>query len=316
MTPTESHEVTPAVVARYRALYSIPASQELSLDMVRTHWELEKDWARRLKQSGAEGRAQLFQSAYTELYSKLPWLKSGEVEVTAAERAAKYSFLKNLLPPPPAQVLEVGSGGGALIAYLASMGYRCTASDVTEERCDLLIRECPTLRWIRADAVEFADRVEADSFDAVISDQVIEHLHPDDVGPHLRAVGRVLRPGGRYVVRLPHRLAGPGDVSQVFRTSTALGMHLKEYTYAEMTRLAGAAGFRVRGAFFVWPNRLRQMASVFARTWQGPGLLAYYRCVEAVLDRVPSRGLSRRLFVGAVLAKNVCLVLEKPSARA
>ena len=83
-----------------------------------------------------------------------------------------------------------------------------------------------------------------------------------------------------------------------------------------LNMLARAAGFRVRGAFFVWPNRLRQMSSVFARTWQGRGLLAYYRVVEATLDLVPWRGLSRRLFIGAVLAKNVCLVLEKPSARA
>jgi SAM-dependent methyltransferase len=313
MTQVVNHDVSLDVIARYRALYSIPESVALTGAMVQTHWDLERDWARRLKASPSMGRAAVFQAAYTELYARLPWLKSGEVEVTAEERAAKYSFLKTLLPAPPATVLEVGSGGGALIAYLSTLGYRCIASDVTEERCDLLIRECPTLRWIRADAVEFARQVEAGSLDVVISDQVIEHLHPDDVTDHLRAAYQVLRPGGRYVVRLPHRLAGPGDVSQVFRTATAEGMHLKEYTYGEMTRLARGAGFEVRGAFFIWPNRLRQWSPVFATTWQGKGLLAYYRLVEGLVDWLPWRSLARRMFIGSVWAKNVCLVLLKPA---
>ncbi len=41
---------------------------------------------------------------------------------------------------------------------------------------------------------------DSDSIDLVISNQLMEHLHPDDAYDQLREVYRVLRDGGRYVL--------------------------------------------------------------------------------------------------------------------
>ena len=90
------------------------------------------------------------------------------------------------------------------------------------------------LRWTVSDGVHL-ERFEApESYDAVISDQVIEHLHPDDLVAHFAGVHAILKPGGRYALATPHAFEGPFDVSRVFGSERPQGMHLKEYTYREL----------------------------------------------------------------------------------
>lgn len=304
------YEVTPQTVARYRRLYRLGPEQPLTAAMVAQHWQLERRLAERHKTSDREERSELFGRAYSELYASLPWLKQAEAAVPESDWAFKYAYLLELLPPAPAEVLEVGSGGGGLIAYLSRSGYRCIASDVTDQRADLLIRQCPGLRWVVADAVGFADQIPAASQMAVISDQVVEHLHPDDVLRHFEAVRRALRPGGRYVLRVPHATAGPGDVSQVFGADSAQGMHLKEYSYREIGLLGRAAGFDRIDGYLLWPDRLRPLASAFRRAVAGPRVLGYLRSVETAVEVLPRR-LARMAFLALTLSKNVCAVLHK-----
>ena len=65
--------------------------------------------------------------------------------------------------------------------------------------------------------------------DVVFSDQLIEHLHPEDTELHFGLVHRLLAPGGTYLFRTPHALCGPHDVSRWF-SDTPQGFHLKEWT--------------------------------------------------------------------------------------
>ena len=74
------------------------------------------------------------------------------------------------------------------------------------------------------------------------SNQLMEHLHPDDALIQLRNVWLALVPGGQYVCVTPNRLNGPHDISKYFdRVPT--GFHLKEYTVTELARLMRATGF-------------------------------------------------------------------------
>ena len=85
--------------------------------------------------------------------------------------------------------------------------------------------------------------------DCAYSDQLIEHLHPDDAITQLRAVYEALRPGGIYLCITPNRLTGPHDVSRGFDV-VATGFHLREYSLSELTGLYRAAGLRQLRSLF------------------------------------------------------------------
>ena len=54
----------------------------------------------------------------------------------------------------------------------------------------------------------------------------------------------ILKKGGSYIFYTPHYYIGPGDISLVFKTAEAEGMHLKEYKYEELFKYLKAAGFK------------------------------------------------------------------------
>ena len=83
----------------------------------------------------------------------------------------------------------------------------------------------------------------AESVDVVYSNQLLEHLHPDDATEHLREVHAALRRGGVFVCVTPNRVAGPWDISLYF-DENATGFHLKEYTLGELVAMLKQIGFR------------------------------------------------------------------------
>jgi SAM-dependent methyltransferase len=85
--------------------------------------------------------------------------------------------------------------------------------------------------------------VPANSVDIVYSNQLMEHLHPDDAAEQLTQVFSALRRGGVYICVTPNRLCGPHDVSGSF-DSTPKGLHLREYSNSELVQLFRTVGFR------------------------------------------------------------------------
>ncbi len=235
-SPTASavQPVTQEVADRYRSNYGL-AEQSVSAEQVAFHLDLEKRLTQELLVSTPANRWDVFERAYSDLYEQLPWLvdTGGEVDV------ARWS---KLIGPAPRRVYEVGSGHGDLARALAEAGYVVTATDVSRERGGDRGRVA-RLTWAVTDGVNLAEHAAAASFDAVISDQLIEHLHPDDVAKHFSGARALLRPGGRYAFRTPHALTGPHDVSLVVEAAKPFGMHLKEYTCGELESVARAAGF-------------------------------------------------------------------------
>ena len=97
------------------------------------------------------------------------------------------------------------------------------------------------------------------SIDIVYSNQLMEHLHPEDSYQQLLNILKVLVPGGVYVCLTPNRVSGPHDVSAHF-DDVATGFHLKEYTVTELSKLFREVGFEkvaqfigVRGRYIKCP---------------------------------------------------------------
>jgi SAM-dependent methyltransferase len=99
------------------------------------------------------------------------------------------------------RVLEIGAGTGAVLHALQERG--CDVQGV--ELCQELIDEAR--RWFGPLPIQQVSGVELPfpdgSFDVVMSFDVFEHIPDSDA--HLRAVKRVLRAGGAYLIQTPNK---------------------------------------------------------------------------------------------------------------
>jgi SAM-dependent methyltransferase len=115
-----------------------------------------------------------------------------------AESAVWRAALRRLLPAPPARVLDVGAGTGALSLLAAGLGYRVTALDLSAAMLERLQTKA-SARGLEVEAVHApATQPPAGPFDAVIERHVVWTL-PDPEGA-LRAWRSVASQDGRLVL--------------------------------------------------------------------------------------------------------------------
>jgi SAM-dependent methyltransferase len=234
-------------VDRYRRNYGL--GSEISAHHVKSHLRLEFELTKRLLSSTRDSRWKTFNECYTTLYEELPWLNKTDDEsdgVVAGDLLQWRALLDS-----SARVFEVGSGKARLLKYLTSIGHSCVATEITPERGSKHLDQGDGLVWRTTDGINLAQFEETQSYDFVISTQVVEHLHPDDLIDHFKNARMILKPGGEYIFDTPHRGAGPFDLSLVFGLDDAVFMHLKEYTFLELRAALRAAGFRRIRAIFV-----------------------------------------------------------------
>ena len=237
-----------------------PGAEPRSFDRLRHHYEVEKEIAERLKATRDRAeRARILATMYQDLFARVPDHPRLTAQRDPEAERRRVRRLMALLRPhltPETEYLEFGAGD-----------------------CAVTFAVCPHVR--RARAVEIADQIPhgsqppanfelvlydgddpglaAESVDLVFSEQFVEHLHPDDAGAHFALVHRLLRPGGKYVLRTPERWTGPHDVSRWF-SETPQGFHLREWSYADLVEAGRRAGYRkfrsywnARGLCVRWP---------------------------------------------------------------
>lgn len=202
------------------------------------HFVLEKKLADELRNSTAAERRKLYNRVYNDLFTTFPEL-SHNLDSTPEDRIAWQLKLVNRLFDKEKVLMEIGAGDCLLSKALAPHFKKIVAYEVAE-----------SIPFIEGKPENFelkifngVDMFETPgSVDIIYSNQVFEHLHPDDTEPLLKLYHSFLRKDGNLVVITPHRLTGPHDISRDF-TKDAEGFHLKEYTYAEMRNLLKANGF-------------------------------------------------------------------------
>ncbi|MDG2333040.1 MAG: class I SAM-dependent methyltransferase [Myxococcota bacterium] len=126
------------------------------------------------------------------------------------------------------RVLDLGCGTGYGTGELAAALPRTFAVDRISP--DPGARH-PAAHFIRADAAHLPLRTQ--SFDMIVSFQVIEHL--EDPAPYLKAIARLLKPGGTALITTPNLLES--DRENPF--------HVHEYEASELTALLGEHFSRV-----------------------------------------------------------------------
>jgi len=211
-------------------------------DRLIAHYVLERRLAHQLRSASAGERPAMYAKVYDELLSSLDDhpKKTNRRDPTDARIARQVHQIAPYLRTDVAFV-ELGCGDSALSLAVADRVRDVIGIDVQDHLVDL--SNVPAnYRFVRStDGVTLP--LATGSVDVVVSDQLLEHLHPEDALKQTCEVHRILKKGGVYICSTPNSLTGPHDISMFF-DYTARGLHLKEYNYREIMALFKAANFQ------------------------------------------------------------------------
>lgn len=155
------------------------------------------------------------------------------------------------IPPQSKRILDIGCGYGNMTKLLEKRGETIVGLDLGGLFYRPYVSE--KLSFLKSDAlhIPFCD----DTFDCVISLDVIEHI--DDDMSFVCDINRVLKPGGLAIIETPNRrrlsvriLSLLKNSSQTFPKSYGhdelLGdiIHIREYTELELEKLINLANFK------------------------------------------------------------------------
>lgn len=217
-------------------------SNQRTPDQIREHYEVEKRLAERLLNSTREERQTLYASSYNELFRSIPHhsqlTRKSSPEESAAKVASEIKRFQSFLKENTT-FLEIGPGDCALSFEVARRVKAVYAIDVSEE----ITRNADypsNFKLILSDGTSIP--VPHNSINFAYSNQLMEHLHPEDARDQLHNIFEALAPEGIYLCITPNRVTGPHDISKYFDT-VATGFHLKEYSISELDRLFKETGF-------------------------------------------------------------------------
>lgn len=146
--------------------------------------------------------------------------RKGYRERLSGYEIARYRALEHFIPPllrdttPPLKVLDYGSGSGLYIElqralFPGSDLYFCDISSVALEK---LGETYPEYRSQCAPVSENRAQFDADSFDVVLSIEVMEHV--EDLHAYLRDIRRLLKEGGVFLWTTP--CGNPFSIEHIF----------------------------------------------------------------------------------------------------
>ena len=139
------------------------------------------------------------------------------------QRLLKAYYLA--MPYVKGDLLELGCGEGRGVELLSPLAESYLALDKIQEVIDSLKKQYPSVDFRQAVFPPFQGLAD-NSFDSIVSFQVIEHVKQD--GDFLKEIHRVLRPGGVAVLTTPN----------IVKTLSRNPWHIREYTAPELTSLA------------------------------------------------------------------------------
>lgn len=124
-------------------------------------------------------------------------------------------------------VLELGCGEGRGIDIILKRSKSFTAIDKISEVTERLSRKYPNEKFISSSFPPLKN-IENESFDTLISFQVIEHIKNDKL--FIKEIHRILKPGGKALISTPN----------ISMTLTRNPWHVREYTSQQLFDLASS----------------------------------------------------------------------------
>ena len=164
--------------------------------------------------------------------------------------------LGTLLPmDKSANILEIGFGTGYLLKYLLSINFtNLHGVEICKEEVDYVKETIHSGVELVNDTPEFLHR-NRDQYDLILAFDVLEHIPKDEVVNFLKAVKTSLKPGGKFIARVPNS-ANPFNVQNFFHDFT----HEVFYNSESLEHVLSIAGFSDASAR-AWKEERRSLHS-------------------------------------------------------
>jgi SAM-dependent methyltransferase len=255
----------------------LPPNRKLS--DLENHYLIERGIAEKIKNSGPEERKAIYATMYQDLFTHVPdhprLTRRENEEETMKVNNEKYNLIKRYISKNTVFV-EFAPGDCKFSLELTKHVKFVYGIDISDQR---------NLKQIFPDNFELVvydgyslDKIKENSIDIVFSDQLIEHIHPDETKSHFQLVHRILKNGGIYIFMTPHALSGPHDISEYF-SDEPNGFHLKEWTYSELREMLDKSDFLDYTLLSFW--------SAKGITFRLPFL--YFETCEYIVGKLPKR---------------------------
>ena len=187
----------------------------------------------------------------------------------AHESERLHQVILGELPAGARTVLDVGCGKAWVARTLAGGDRTVVSFDVAPRNVEEALRRYPGERHFGVIGDVLALPFRADSVDAVISSEVMEHV--PDVGTYLANLIRVVRPGGRIIITTPYDEKIQYSLCIHCNRRTPLHAHLHSFNEAVVARL------------------LRPFTNVEYRTATFSNKALLYLRTHALLGKLPFR---------------------------
>jgi len=185
-----------------------------------------------LKNSSEEN----FQKAYDEIHKF--FIEKENVESLYSEDLKWIDHLFVKLCGKGNKILDIGSGNGKLAFAMAEKKNEVFGLDISKVAIDIAKARQKKLSQQLQVVFKHGDArklsFDDNTFDFIVSQDLVEHITENDFKIHLNEVYRVLKPGGRYLFWTPSALKG----------GSSHGLHIKEYTVNELDAILNETNFK------------------------------------------------------------------------
>ena len=178
-----------------------------------------------------------------------------------ATRVIYRRDIRPLLPPPShGPVIDIGCGSGQLVRCLLDDGYDAAGIDISPEQ--VALAHAAGIDQVRHG--DYRELLEATltGLAAVTATDLLEHLTKPEVLATFDAVTHALRPGGRFVARVPNAVSPFGGHIRYGDFT-----HETWYTVRSVRQLAAAAGLGPVRAIGCPPSAHGAASALRAALW-------------------------------------------------
>lgn len=222
---------------------AIPENWGLNENQIKEIFEVEKKQASILRTAPPNKRKELYGPAYEAYFKQLPFHPQFTIKANDQKKKERVDYQYAQVRPflnKESTFVEIGAGDCSLSLAASKLCKQVYALEVSDEIVSG-INFPDNVKPIIFDG--FNIPIEENSVDVAYSNQLMEHLHPEDAKDQAKSILKILKPNGRYICITPNKLFGPHDISRFF-TEELVGFHLKEYAGSDLRDFFLELGFR------------------------------------------------------------------------